>query len=340
MMGKIVKIGLDCFGSDQGQIIFLQALKDVSVTDKSLFFYVYGRENEINDYLSKHNINKENIKVIDCKEEILVSEQPVFALRAKRQSSLAIAGDDLKNGFIDCLISAGSTGAVVALAQLYISTLEGVKRPAIAALVPTLNNPMLLLDAGANVDPEAKWLYQYALLGSTYMKEIMGVSNPRVGLLNIGVEEEKGNALTKETHKLLSNDKNINFIGNVEAREVSTGVCDLLVTDAFSGNIVLKMYEGTAKNLMKLIKSAIKSNIVASIGGLLIKNTLKKSMSIYDLSNHGGAPLIGSSKLIIKCHGSSKSAEIKNAILEAKKFVEVDLIHRFSDSLKGANYGI
>ena len=340
MMGKIVKIGLDCFGSDQGQIIFLQALKDISVTDKSLFFYVYGRENEIIEYLDKHNISKDNIKVIDCKEEIYVSEQPVFALRSKRQSTLALAGDDLKNNVIDCLISAGSTGAVVALAQLYINTLEGVKRPAIAALVPTINNPMLLLDAGANVDPEAKWLYQYALLGSTYMKSIMGVDNPRVGLLNIGVEAEKGNELAKATYKLLSNDKNLNFIGNVEARDVSTGVCDLLITDAFSGNIVLKMYEGTAKNLLSILKTAIKSSIISSIGGLLIKNTLKKSMSKFDVSNYGGAPLIGSSRLIIKCHGSSKSSEIKNAILEAKKFVEIDLINRFNDSLKGADYGV
>ena len=339
-MESIVKIGLDCFGSDMGQIIFLEALKDISSTDKSLFFYVYGKEIEINDYIIKHNLDKTNIKIIDCKEEILLTEQPVFALRSKRQSSLALAGDDLKNGVIDCLISAGSTGAVVALAQLYINTLPEVKRPAIAALVPTLHNSMLLLDAGANVDPEAKWLYQYALLGNTYMKEIIGISNPRIGLLNIGVEAEKGNALTKETYKLLSNDKNINFIGNVEAREVSTGVCDLLIADAFSGNIILKMYEGTAKNLMRVMKSAIKSNIIATIGGLLIKNTLKKSMAVFDTSNYGGAPLIGSSKLIIKCHGSAKSNEIKNAILEAKKFVEIDLIHKFTDSLKGANYGI
>ena len=308
--------------------------------DKSLVYYLYGKKNEIDDYLDNHNIDKSNINVIDCKEEILVSEHPVFALRTKRESSLALAGEDLRLGNIDCLISAGSTGAVVALAQLYINTLEGVKRPAIAALVPTINNPMLLLDAGANVDPEPKWLYQYALLGTTYMKDIMGVENPRVGLLNIGVEEEKGNELTKNTYKLLSNDKNINFIGNVEARDVSTGVCDLLITDAFSGNIVLKMYEGTAKNLINLLKTAIKSNLISMVGGLLIKNTLKKSMVKFDVSNYGGAPLIGSSKLIIKCHGSSNSSEIKNAILEAKKFVEIDLIHRFSDSLKGANYGI
>ena len=336
----MVKIGLDCHGSDKGQSIFLEALKDMQAIDKSLVYYLYGKKNEIDDYLDNHNIDKSNINVIDCKEEILVSEHPVFALRTIRESSLALAGEDLRLGNIDCLISAGSTGAVVALAQLYINTLEGVKRPAIAALVPTINNPMLLLDAGANVDPEPKWLYQYALLGTTYMKDIMGVENPRVGLLNIGVEEEKGNELTKNTYKLLSNDKNINFIGNVEARDVSTGVCDLLITDAFSGNIVLKMYEGTAKNLINLLKTAIKSNLISMVGGLLIKNTLKKSMVKFDVSNYGGAPLIGSSKLIIKCHGSSNSSEIKNAILEAKKFVEIDLIHRFSDSLKGANYGI
>ena len=336
----MVKIGLDFYGSDKGQSIFLEALKDMQAIDKSLVYYIYGKKNEIEVYLDNHNIDKSNINVIDCKEEILVSEHPVFALRTKRESSLALAGEDLRLGNIDCLISAGSTGAVVALAQLYINTLEGVKRPAIAALVPTINNPMLLLDAGANVDPEPKWLYQYALLGITYMKDIMGVENPRVGLLNIGVEEEKGNELTKNTYKLLSNDKNINFIGNVEARDVSTGVCDLLITDAFSGNIVLKMYEGTAKNLINLLKTAIKSNLISMIGGILIKNTLKKSMVKFDVSNYGGAPLIGSSKLIIKCHGSSNSSEIKNAIIEAKKFVEIDLIHRFSDSLKGANYGI
>lgn len=336
----MIKIGLDCFGSDKGQSIIMEALKDMQAIDKSLEYYIYGRKNEIDDYLNKHNIDKSNIIIIDCKEEILVSEHPVFALRTKRESSLALAGEALKKGDIDCLISAGSTGAVVALAQLYITTLEGVKRPAIAALIPTINNPMLLLDAGANTDPEPKWLYQYALLGNTYMKDIMGVTNPRVGLLNIGIEEEKGNELTKKTHKLLSNDKNINFIGNVEARDVSTGICDLLITDAFSGNIVLKMYEGTAKNLIGLLKNAIKSNGVSLIGGLLIKNTLKKTMSKFDVSNYGGAPLIGSSKLIIKCHGSSKSSEIKNAILEAKKYVEIDLIHRFSDSLKGVNYGI
>lgn len=336
----MIKIGLDCFGSDKGHIIFLEALKDISFNDNNLSFYLYGNEKTIKDYIVNNNLNQTNINIIDCKEEILVSEHPVFALRTKKNSSLILAGNDLKNGVIDCLISAGSTGAVVALSQIYLNTLEGIKRPAIAALVPTLTNPMLLLDAGANVDPEPKWLYQYALLGNIYMKNILGVPNPKVGLLNIGVEEEKGNELTKATYKLLSNDNNINFVGNVEAREISKGVCDLLITDAFSGNVVLKMYEGVAKNLINVIKDSLKSNFIASIGGLLIKNTIKKSLKKFDASNYGGAPLIGSSKLIIKCHGSSDKSEIKNAIFEAKKFVEIDLISKFSDSLKGANYGI
>lgn len=336
----MINVGLDCLGSDKGQIIFLDAICSILNNDNSFHFFLYGKENEIKDYLINKKIDTDKITIIDSKEEILVSEHPVFALRTKPNSSLMLAKNDLLNNKIDCLISAGSTGAIVALAELYIKTIENVKRPTIAALIPTIKNPMLLIDAGANVDPEPKWLYQYAILGNVYMKNIFNIDNPRIGLLNIGVEESKGNELTKNTYNLLKQNKDINFVGNIEAREVTSGVCDLLITDAFSGNIVLKMYEGTAKNILSILKSIIKSNLLTLFAGLIIKKPLKNILKKFDVSNYGGAPLIGSNRLIIKCHGSSNSTEIKNAIYEAKTFIEKDLINKFSDSLKEVNYGI
>ena len=332
---KKVKIGIDTFGADNGCDIFVEAAKLAIATNDNIELYLYGDHFLLNNLVKKYSVSNDNIFIVDAKEEIKVDEHPVMALRTKKNSSLYRAGEDLLNGKIDALISAGSTGAILALAQLYIKTIEGIKRPAIATLVPTEKQMCLVIDSGANMDPESEWLMQYALLGSVYFKEMYNKENPRVGLLNVGVEPTKGNKLILETYGLLSNSKRINFVGNIEARDITKGVCDVLVADGFNGNIFLKTYEGVSKSLLNVIKKCFKENILTSISALLLKGSLKKFLKKYDAHEYGGAPLIGCKKLILKCHGNAKKNEIFVCIDQAYNFVNKKLIEKFNNYLKG-----
>lgn len=330
---KIYNIGVDCDGGDNGAKPIIDACLNAIKTYNNIRITLYGKEDIIKDEILKYEKYNLNFQIVATKDVIEMNDHPMLALRSKTNSSIVLAGNDLKNNYIDAFISSGSTGALVALSQIYIKSIDGIDRPAIATIVPTDKSPSLIIDCGSNVDSKPEYLYQFALLGLTYMKEIMKVKNPTVGLLSVGTEENKGNFLTLEAYKLINNNKKINFIGNVEARQIPGYICDVIVTDGFSGNVFLKTYEGVANFLLAEIKNTIKTNLLTKIGGLLLKRTLKNNMKRFDATNYGGAPILGARKLILKCHGNAKKKEIYNAIIQAKEFIDSDLNNKISQTL-------
>ena len=328
----MVNLGIDGFGGDAGPKEIVKAAVKYATKNKDARIFIYGDIDDI--YFSSKDLDIDikknlNIEIVDCKEKIEVSEHPVFALRTKKNSSIYIAGVDLNDNKIDAFISSGSTGVLLALAKLYIKCLDGVDRPVIATIIPTKIGKTLLLDSGANMDSKPEWLYSYAKLGIEYAKGVFKEDNPKVGLLNVGVEETKGNQLILDTYKLLKDDKSINFVGNVEARDIPFGIVDIVISDAFNGNVFLKTYEGTAKVLFELIKQNMTKTFLSKVGALLVKNNLKHMLKAYDATNYGGAPLLGAKKLIIKCHGNATEKELVNALYQASEFVKSDFNKNF-----------
>lgn len=330
----MLRLGIDASGGDNGEIEVCKAIAKSVACNDAITFYVFGDEDLIRDSFGKLSFTlNERIVIIDAKEKITMNDHPVFALRNKTNSSIVKAGNSLLNGEIDAFISAGNTGALVALAQFYLKPIEGVDRPVVAAIVPTNKTPMLLIDSGCNVDSKPEWLYQYALLSNEYYKLMFKSEKPSIGLLSVGTEENKGNALTLEAYKLISSNKRLNFIGNVEARNLVDGICDIVVTDGFAGNVFLKTYEGTASLLLRLIKEQIMKSFITKIGGLLIKPALKKLLSKYDAKIYGGAPILGTNYLVLKCHGNSTFEEYTYAIKQASDLVSKDLINVIKNNI-------
>ena len=255
------------------------------------------------------------------------------AIRKKKDSSLVKCMYMVKKGEADAMVSAGSTGANLVGGHVIIGRIKGVERPPLAPLIPTKTGFSLLIDCGANVDARPSHLLQFAKMGSVYMENVVGVKNPKVALVNIGAEEEKGNALVKETYPLLKEMEGINFIGNIEARDIPNGDADVIVCDAFVGNVILKLYEGVASVLIDKIKGSMMNSIKTKIGALLIKKDLKKTLKGFSLEEHGGAPLLGLNGLLVKTHGSSKAIEIKNSILQCITFNELDINNKFKEKL-------
>lgn len=332
---NLIKIGLDASGGDYGEIEVCKAVIEVLKLDLDVEFSLYGDYNLIAKCFNDLNYDYKTkpIKIIDAKEKIGMNDHPVFAIRNKKDSSIVKAGESLKAKEIDTFISAGNTGALVALSQFILKPINGIDRPVVAAIVPTNNKPMILIDSGCNVDSKPEWLHQYAKLSNIYYRFMFG-ENPRIGLLNVGVEENKGNALTLTTYKLLKDDNSFNFIGNVEARDLVYGVCEITITDGFAGNVFLKTYEGTATLLLKLIKDQIKSSFISTIGGLLIKSKLKKLLSKYDAKIYGGAPILGINYLVLKCHGNSRSLEYIYTIKQAHKLIKKNFISEMSKNFE------
>ena len=239
----------------------------------------------------------------------------------------------VKNGEADAFVSAGSTGAVLAGGSLIVGRLKGVERTPLGALIPTAKGVAFLVDSGANMDCKTTYLVQFAKMGAIYMEHVMGIKNPRVALVNVGVEEEKGNALAKEAHQLLKDCRDINFIGNIEAREIPAGGADVVVCDGFVGNVVLKSYEGVSGVLISEIKKSLMGSLRTKIGGALIKPALKEMLKNFDTSEYGGAPMLGLNGLVVKTHGSAKAKEIRNSILQCVTFKEQRIKEKIQENL-------
>lgn len=316
----MVKVAVDAMGGDNAPFEVVKGTVDAINEENTLFAYLVGKEEDINRELSKYQYDKDRIEVVNATEIIEMAEPPVMAVRRKKDSSIVKGLYLVKNGEADAFVSAGSSGAVLVGGQLVVGRLKGIERAPFAPLIPTLNGPSLLIDCGANVDAKPEHLVSFAKMGSVYLKNVVGIDNPRVAIVNIGAEEEKGNQLVKETFPLLKECDDINFIGSIEAREIPNGYADVIVCEAFVGNVILKLYEGTAKALMEKLKEGLKSSLKSKVGAALALPAIKDTFKSFSTEEHGGAPLLGLKGLVVKTHGSSKAIEIKNSLIQCKTF--------------------
>ena len=320
MMQEKIKVAVDAMGGDNAPGEIIKGAVDAVSRRNDIQVLLTGRKEVLEAELNKFSYPKEQIQIVPASEVIETGEPPVNAIRKKKDSSIVVGMNMVKHGEAAAIISSGSTGAVLVGGQLIVGRIRGIERPPLAPLIPTEKGVALLIDCGANVDARASHLVQFAKMGSIYMENVVGIKNPRVGLVNIGAEEEKGNALVKETYPLLKECKDINFIGNVEARDIPAGVCDVIVCEAFVGNVILKLYEGTSSALVRQIKKGMMSTLRSKIGALLVKPALKNTLKTFDASQYGGAPMLGLKGLVVKTHGSATSKEIKHAIFQCTQF--------------------
>lgn len=312
-----MKIAIDAMGGDHApKEIVLGAMK-ASRAFSDLQIILVGRENEIKKYLT----DEERISIVHTEEVILGTDEPVRAVRRKKNSSMVVAAKLVKDGEANGCISAGNTGALMAAGLFVVGRIPGIDRPALAPTLPTLDGKgFVLLDVGANAEAKPDNLLENAIMGSVYAEKVRGIDNPRVGLLNIGTEEQKGNELTKQAYELLKASK-LNFIGNVEARDLLDGVADVVVTDGFTGNMVLKTLEGTALSIFKMLKKALTSSVKSKLAAAVLKPDLKQLKAQMDYSEHGGAGLFGLKAPVVKAHGSSDANAIYNAIRQTREMI-------------------
>ncbi len=318
----MLRVALDAMGGDNApKAPVLGALNAVKEQENVRVLLV-GQEEAIRSELAGQAYPEDRIEIVNATEVIETGEPPVVAIQKKKDSSIVVGMKLVKEGKADCFVSAGSTGAILVGGQVLAGRLTGVKRSPLAVVIPTSRGRSVLIDCGANVDVKPEVLVQFAIMGSLYAEHILKIERPTVGLVNIGTEEEKGNELTRDTYPLLKDCGKINFIGNAEARDLANGVADVYVCEAFTGNVVLKMYEGVAKALMKEIKKAAYSSLRAKIGGALLKPALSDLRKTFDSSEDGGAPMLGLNGLVVKAHGNSTELQMKNAVLQCIAFYE------------------
>jgi len=318
-MKSSMRIAIDAMGGDHAPDEIIKGAleaRDLLETDDQLV--LIGVRGEIERCLSSANAESDHIEIVHAPEVIGMDETPVEALRKKRKSSIAVMARMSANGDVDAVISAGNTGACVAACQIRMRNLEGVMRPGIAVILPTLGGPVTMCDVGANIACKPINLYQYAVMSSVYSRQMLGIESPRIGLMSIGAEEAKGNELVKKTRDLLKSDENLNFIGNLEGRDIFDGTCDVAICEGFVGNVILKLTEG----LVGMLFRAIKHELIAGSMELALKfkPVMTEIYKKYDYHEYGGAPLLGVDGTAFICHGTSKSRTIKNAIMASKKY--------------------
>ena len=326
-----MNIYVDGMGGDHAPDAVVKGCVDASKEFKKKITII-GDEEKIHELLQKESYQKDLIEVIPASEIITNNEDPALAIRRKKQSSLVIGLRRVKEEEDSVLVSAGSTGALLAGGTLLVGRIKGIQRPALTVMLPTKKGFALLLDSGANVDCKPVYLQQFAIMASIYAEDLLGIKNPKVALANIGIEEKKGNELTKESYQLLK-ETNINFVGNVEARDILQGDVDIIVCDGFAGNMILKATEGVGQFLMDALKETIMSSTRAKIGGLLLKPALKEFKKKMDYTEVGGAPLLGVKGGIIKAHGSSNAKAITSAIKQAIKYQEEKITMKISNKV-------
>ena len=314
-----ITVALDAMGGDNAPSAVI-AGAIASLADERAKLLLTGPEEILRAELAKHAYDKSRVEILHAPEVITQDEVPTTAIRQKKQSSLVLCLQAVKEGRADAAISAGSTGALLTGATVIIGRAKGVERPALATMLPNEKGFTLLIDSGANVDAKPSYLAQFAVMGSVYMERMQGIENPRVGLVNIGAEIEKGNAQVKEAHSLLAAIPDINFIGNAEARDIPSCIVDVAVCDGFVGNVILKYTEGLAKSLMDMVRDAFMSTLISKIGAVLAKNSLKMMKRKFDYSEIGGAPFLGLNALVVKAHGHSNAKAIAGAVNQCVLF--------------------
>ena len=329
----MIKIAVDAMGGDNAPSEIVKGAVEAVSERPDITVCLTGQEDIIKKELEKYTYKKEQIEIVPASEVIETGEPPVNAIRKKKDSSIVVGMNLVKRGEADGFVSAGSSGAILVGGQVIVGRIKGVERPPLAPLIPTEKGFSLLIDCGANVDARPSHLVQFAQMGSIYMEHVMGVKRPRVAIVNIGAEEEKGNALVKETFPLLKECPGINFIGSIEAREIPHGGADVIVCEAFVGNVILKLYEGLGATMISMIKKGMMSSLRSKIGALLIKPALKSTLKSFDASQYGGAPLLGLKGLVVKTHGSSKANEVKNSIIQCIAFKEQAISEKIGQCL-------
>lgn len=318
-----MKIIVDTMGGDKGASEVIKGSIS-AVKEFGMNIILVGNEEVINKELAKLEYPKEKIEIVNATEEITNDDEPTKAIRRKKNSSMVIGLEMLKDNIGDGFVSSGNTGALLSGGIFIVKRIKGIKRAALASVFPTKEGFSFLLDIGANVDCKPEYLQQFAIMGSIYSEKVLGIDSPKVGLINIGTEEGKGNQLVKDSYDLISNSE-LNFIGNIEARDISEGLADVMVCDGFIGNIVIKLVEGLALTGASVLMEEISKSFSAKIGALLLKPKLKVFKKKLDYREYGGAPLLGIKKPIIKAHGSSDALAYKNAIRQTKLFIENDV---------------
>lgn len=327
-----MKIILDGMGGDNAPASVVGGAVEASKLIKDEIIIV-GKEEEIFNELKKYKYDKERVTVVNANEVIENEDTPVKSVRKKKDSSMVVGLNMLNEGKGDLFISAGNTGALLAGSLFNVGRIQGIDRPALASIYPIMGSiPSLLLDAGANSECKPNNLLEFGVMGSIYMDKVIGRENPRVGLVNIGVEENKGSTLTKAAFELLDK-SHLNFIGNVEAREVPKGACDVIVCDGFVGNVILKLTEGLAWNILKLLKRKFTSGNLAKMGALMLKGKFKELKDEFDYSEYGGAPILGVKRPVVKMHGSSSVKAVKNTILKGIPYAEENVVGIISDAV-------
>ncbi len=326
-----MKIAVDAFGGDNAPRAVIEGCVSALSTYSDITIALCGDEQSIRDELSLLKYDSSRIEIYHAPEVIGCDEQPTLAIRRKKNSSLVKAMELVRDKEAECVVSAGSTGAVLAGATFIVRRMEGVKRPALGVVFPAEEGCVLVMDCGANVDCKPSYLMQFAVMASAYMKDVMGVENPRIGLLNNGAEAEKGNELTKAAYKLLENAP-VNFAGNCEARDILSGKYDAVVCDGFAGNVVLKYTEGLSSTLVSMLKRELMADTSSKIGALFAKSAFRRFKKIMDYTEYGGAPLLGIDGGVVKAHGSSNAKAFAAAIGQARRFVSGGI----NDSIRSA----
>ncbi len=332
-MADKVRVAVDAMGGDNAPKEIIKGAVEAVNAKEEIQLILVGLEDKIKEELANYTYPKERIRIVHATEIITTEESPVMAIRKKKDSSIVVAMNMVKNKEADAFVSAGSSGAILAGGQLIVGRIKGIERPPLAPLIPTEKGVSLLIDCGANVDARASHLVQFAKMGSIYMEYVVGIKNPKVAIVNIGAEEEKGNALVKETFPLLKQCPEINFIGSIEAREIPSGYADVIVCEAFVGNVILKLYEGVGSTFKKMVINALKSTTLSKIGALFVKSAVKDTLKSFDASDYGGAPLLGLNGLVVKTHGNAKMKEIRNSIMQCVIFKEQQINEKIKERI-------
>ena len=328
-----MKIVVDGMGGDRGTAEVLKGIRLALLEMPEIEIIVVGKKEIIRKELSNHKYDEKRLTVVNADEVIEMTDEPVSAVRKKKNSSMNVALELVKNGEGDAFVSAGNTGALISASQLKLRRIKGVLRPAIATVFPAKGKNIVLMDVGANADTKPEFINQFAVIGCKFAEEILHRKNPVVALLNIGSEEGKGNELTRDAYDLMKDNKNINFAGNIESRDMMNGKVDVVVTDGFTGNMVLKTSEGIAKYIFECLKEEIGKSFLAKIGIFFMMPVIKKLKKRLDSSEYGGALFLGLNGVSIKAHGNSDAVGIKNAIRVANEFAENKFVEKLKDMI-------